>query len=94
MPERRNRDDQAGGLISKRRHIQRYNTRRTTLRWIGVIIAAAIIVIIMVHVIPPLFSKLDIVDTTYRPRDVERQYHQIQKLRDPRGGDPSKGGGS
>ena len=62
--------------------------------WVGVIILVAIIVIILVNVIPPLFSKLDIVDTTYRPRDVERQYHQIQKLRDPKGGDPSKGGGS
>lgn len=94
MPERRSQDDRPTDLISKRRHIQRYNTRRTTLRWIGIIIVAAVIIIIMVHVLPPLFSKLDIVDTTYRPRDVERQYHQIQKLRDPKGGDASKGGGS
>ena len=67
MPGRRIEDDKASGLISKRRLIQRYNTRKTTLRWVGIIIVAAVIILILVHVIPPLFSKLDIVDTTYRP---------------------------
>lgn len=93
MPEGK-QNDRAVNLISKRRRIQNYQTRKTTLQWIVIILLVAITVIILVNVIPPLFSKLDIVDTSYRPRDVERQYHQIQKLRDPRGGDPSKGGGS
>jgi len=86
MAGRRFSDDRNADLIAKRRHIQNYQRRTTTLKWIGIIILVAIIVIILVNVIPPLFSKLDIVDTTYRPRDVERQYHQIQKLRDPKGG--------
>ncbi len=94
MTESRYPYDQDRSLISKRRQIQNYERRKTTLMWIGIIVVAALAVIILVNVLPPLFSKLDIVDTSYRPRDVERQYHQIQKLRDPRGGDPSKGGGS
>lgn len=87
MSERRMQDDRPVDLISKRRRIQNYQTRKTTLKWIGIIILVGIIVIILVNVIPPLFSKLDIVDTTYRPRDVERQYHKIQTMRE---GEPDK----
>ena len=88
MPGRRSREDAAtDSLHDKRRRIQSYQTRKTTMKWIGIIILVAISVIVLVNVVPPLFSKLDIVDTTYRPRDVERQYHQIQKLRE---GEPDK----
>ncbi|MDD5169483.1 MAG: hypothetical protein PHN75_11750 [Syntrophales bacterium] len=82
MAERRFRDEVSGAeLINKRRRVLNYESRKTTTKWIGIIVIVAIVVIVLINVIPPLFSKLDIADTTYRPRDVERQYHQIQKLR-------------
>lgn len=87
MPTRKIADDSGANLISKRKRIQNYQTRKTTMKWIGVIILFAVIVIILIQVVPPLFKKFDIVDTTYRPRDVERQYHQVQKLRE---GEPDK----
>jgi hypothetical protein len=94
MAESRLEVDQNKDLISKRKRIRHDEKRKSTVKWIGIIVIIAVIAIVLINVIPPLLQKLDIIDTTYRPRDVERQYHQIQKLRDPKGGDPSKGGGS
>jgi len=87
MADRMLADDKGAKLISKRKRIRNYQTRKTTMKWIGIIVIIAVIVIILVNVVPPLFQNLDIVDTTYRPRDVERQYHQVQKLRE---GEPDK----
>ena len=88
MPDTKLVDDSDVKRIKKRRHILNYQDRKTTMKWIGIIVLVAVIVIILVNVIPPLFKKVaDIVDTTYRPRDVERQYHQVQKLRE---GEPDK----
>lgn len=87
MGARRLEDDRDIVVNTKRRRIQNYETRKTTLKWIGIIIIVAVAVIVFVNVVPPLLQKFDIVDTTYRPRDVERQYHQIQKLRE---GEPDK----
>jgi len=87
MPDRKFADDSGAKLISKRKQIRNYQTRKTTMKWIGIIVLIAVIVIILVNVVPPLFKKFDIVDTTYRPRDVERQFHQVQKLRE---GEPDK----
>jgi competence protein ComGC len=87
MPYRKSTDSTGDDLIDKRKRIKNYQNRQTMMKWIGLIIIIAIIVIILVNVIPPLIKKFDIVDTTYRPRDVERQYHQIQKLRE---GEPDK----
>jgi predicted nucleic acid-binding Zn ribbon protein len=87
MPDRKFTDDSGAKLISKRKRILNYQDRKTTMKWIGIIVLIAVIVIILMNVVPLLFQKFDIVDTTYRPRDVERQYHQIQKLRE---GEPDK----
>jgi len=86
--------DSISDLISKRKRIQQFQARREAVKWIVIIVAVALVVIILINIIPPLIKNIDIIDNTYRPRDVERQYHQIQKLRDPRGGDTTKGGGS
>jgi hypothetical protein len=94
MDAKNYRADSSNDLISKQRRIRQFQTRRATFKWIVIVFVAAIIVIVLIKVVPPLIKQLDIIDNTYRPRDVERQYHQIQKLRDPRGGDPTKGGGS
>ena len=87
MTDRKYTDDNGAKLISKRKRILTYQTRKTMMKWIGIIVLIAVIVIILVNVVPTLFQKFDIIDTTYRPRDVERQYHQIQKLRE---GEPDK----
>ena len=87
MADRKYADDNGARLISKRKTILNYQTRKTTMKWLGIICIITMIVIILVNVVPPLFKKFDIVDTTYRPRDVERQYHQVQKLRE---GEPDK----
>ncbi len=75
-------DGEIAEIIKKRRRIKIYESRRTTFRWIFIILVVSIITIVLLNVVPPLFSKIDIVDTTYRPRDVERQYWQIQKMRE------------
>ncbi|MDQ5985431.1 MAG: hypothetical protein CSYNP_01141 [Syntrophus sp. SKADARSKE-3] len=82
MGDRRLEDDRSGNISKKRRRIHNYESRKSTFRWIGIIIIVGIIVMLMINFIPPLFEKFDIVDTTYRPRDVERQYNQIQNLRE------------
>lgn len=87
MPDRKFADDNGAKLISKRKQVQNYQTRKTTMKWIGIIFLIAVLVVILVNVIPPLFQKFDIVDTTYRPRDVERQYWQVQKYHS---GEPDK----
>lgn len=88
MPYRKSADDDNGAkLISKRREFKHSETRKAMTKWIGIIVIIAVVVIILVNVIPPLIKKFDIVDTTYRPRDVERQYWQIQKYRS---GEPDK----
>ena len=94
MDAKNYRIDSNDDLISKQRRVRQFQTRREALKWIAIIFFVAIIVLFLVKVIPPLIKQLDIIDNTYRPRDVERQYHQIQKLRDPRGSDSTKGGGS
>lgn len=87
MADRKYADENGAKLIRKRKRILNYQTRKTTMKWVGVIVLIAVIVIILVNVVPLLFQKFDIIDTTYRPRDVERQYWQVQKLRD---GEPDK----
>ena len=93
MADRKFADDNGAKLTSKRKRFQNYQTRKTTMKWIGIIVLIAVIVIILINVIPPLFQKFDIIDTTYRPRDVERQYYQIQKLRDGEQDKTEKGKG-
>jgi hypothetical protein len=87
MAERRSLDGDIFALSKKRQHIRNYEARKSTIKWIGIIIVVAIVTIVLINVIPPLFTKIDLIDTAYRPRDVERQYHQIQKMRE---GEPDK----
>ncbi len=87
MAEKRSEGEIAEQLIRKRRRIKTYESRKTTMKWIGVIVIVAVLTIVLLNVVSPLFTKIDIIDTTYRPRDVERQYHQIQKMRE---GEPDK----
>jgi hypothetical protein len=87
MPDRKLTDDDVAKLMSKRREFKHAQARKTMMKWLGIIVIIALIVIILVNVLPTLFKKFDIVDTTYRPRDVERQYWQIEKYRS---GEPDK----
>jgi predicted nucleic acid-binding Zn ribbon protein len=93
MADRKYADENGAKLIKKRKRILNYQTRKTTMKWVGIIVLIAVIVIILVNLVPLLFQKFDIVDTTYRPRDVERQYHQIQKLREGEPDNIQKGKG-
>ncbi len=87
MADRRLSHGEIADLAKKRRHVKIYEARRSTMKWLSIIVIIAVITLVLLHIVPPLFSRLDIVDTTYRPRDVERQYHQIQKMRE---GEPDK----
>ena len=93
MADRKYADENGAKLIKKRKRILNYQTRKTTMKWVGVIVLIAVIVIILVNVVPLLFQKFDIIDTSYRPRDVERQYWQVQKLRDGEHDKTEKGKG-
>lgn len=48
-------------------------------RWILIIILVAFLIIFFINTILPLFSELEIKDTSYAPRDLERKYHELDK---------------
>ncbi len=51
------------------------------LRWILAIVVVAFFVIFIINIILPLFSSIEIKDTSYAPRDIERKYHELEKKR-------------
>ena len=70
--------DEVDQLIRKRRKIRARESRRTTIRWIGIIIVVAAVTIGLLQLVPPLFMQMEIMDKSYSPRDLDR-YKQIYK---------------
>jgi len=73
---------QQSGWGKRRRKVRIHEERLLMFRWSLIILLVAFLLILAINYLPPLFSKFDIVDNTYAPRDVERQYHEVnRKLR-------------
>ena len=64
----------------KRRVAQRRARRRRTLIWMIVITVFAALIIGLAHFAPDIIQKFTIVDE-YLPRDIERQYWELQDTR-------------
>jgi len=64
----------------KRRVAQRRARRRRTLIWMILITVFAALIIGLAHFAPVIIQKFTIVDE-YLPRDIERQYWELQDTR-------------
>ncbi|HQG35426.1 MAG TPA: hypothetical protein PK175_11170 [Syntrophales bacterium] len=64
----------------RRRVAQRRARRRQTLIWMIIITIIAVLVIGIAHFAPVIIEKFTIVDE-YLPRDIERQYWELQDTR-------------
>ncbi|HNY72608.1 MAG TPA: hypothetical protein PLB95_06730 [Syntrophales bacterium] len=64
----------------KRRVAQRRARRRLTIIWMVVITVFSLLIIGLAHFTPVIIDKFTIVDD-YLPRDIERQYWELQDTR-------------
>jgi len=71
----------------KRRSAQRQYRRRMTIIWMLIITMFAILIMAVVHFSPMIIQKFTIVDE-YLPRDIERQYWELQDTRKQQSGKP------
>jgi len=68
-------------ILKKRRKIRTREERKNFLKWTLIIIISALLIILIANFIFPLFEKIDIKDTTYDPRDLERAYKELHQTR-------------
>ena len=71
----------------KVRSAQRQARRRLTIIWMLVITFFCILIMAVVHFSPVIIQKFTIVDE-YLPRDIERQYWELQDTRKQQSGKP------
>jgi cell division protein FtsB len=64
----------------RRKKRVRVYKKRITLKWFLAILAAAVLVSLFLIAFGGLFDNLE--DTSYRPKDIERQYHELQKMKE------------
>ncbi|MCX7982647.1 MAG: hypothetical protein N2572_07040 [Syntrophales bacterium] len=74
-----NQDQADERVRRKRKKIRTKEERRTMYRWILVIMLVAFLIIFFLNTIIPLVENLEIKDSTYAPRDIERKYHELDK---------------
>lgn len=66
-------------VLRRRRKIRTREERKTMYRWILIIVLVALFIILFINTILPLFSNIEIKDSSYAPRDLERKYHELDK---------------
>ena len=66
------------GLIRKRRRVRSHG-RGITWKWFLLILAAAALTSLFLVSFAGVFETLE--DRSYRPKDIERQYHEMQKMK-------------
>lgn len=67
------------GLMRKRRRA-RPRAKGITWKWFLVILAAAALASVVIVAFGGLFDGLE--DKSYRPMDIERRYHELQKMKE------------
>ena len=69
----------SSGLVRKRRRV-RAKGRGITWKWFLVILAAAALTSLILVCFAGIFENLE--DRSYRPKDIERTYHEMQRMKE------------
>ena len=69
----------SSGWERRKKRVRVY-TKRITLKWFIAILAAAVLVSLLLIAFGGLFDTLE--DESYRPKDIERRYHELQKMKE------------
>ena len=80
MDEPRVTDRAASPVWVRKRRRVRIRGKAITWKWFLVILAAAAIASVMIVAFGGLFDGLE--DHAYRPMDIERRYHELQKMKE------------
>lgn len=67
------------GWERRKKRVRVYK-KRITLKWFLAILAVAVLVSLFLIAFGGLFDNLE--DKSYRPRDVERKYHDMQRMKE------------
>ncbi len=67
------------GWVRRRRRVRFYD-KGISLKWFLAILAAALLASLLLIAFGGLFENLD--DKTYRPKDIERKYHEMQRMKE------------
>ena len=66
------------GMMRKRKRVRTHG-KGITWKWFLVIFAAAALTSLLLVSFAGVFETLE--DRSYRPKDIERQYHEMQKMK-------------
>ena len=69
----------SAGWVRRRKRVRVYQ-KRITRKWFLAILAAAAVVSWIFIVFGGLFDNLE--DRSYRPKDIERQYHEMRQMKE------------
>ncbi len=78
------------GWVRRRRRVRIYD-KGISLKWFIAILAAALLASLLLIAFGGLFENLD--DKTYRPKDIERKYHEMQRMKEAAEKQPSPSSG-
>jgi hypothetical protein len=67
------------GWERRKKRVRVYK-KRITLKWFLAILAAAVLVSLFLIAFGGLFDNLE--DKSYRPKDIERKYHEMQQMKE------------
>jgi hypothetical protein len=71
--------DASAGWVRRRKRVRIYQ-KRITRKWFLAILAAAAVASWLLIVFGGLFDNIE--DKTYRPKDIERQYHEMRQMKE------------
>jgi hypothetical protein len=69
----------SAGWVRRRKRVRVYQ-KRITRKWFLAILAAAAVASWLLIVFGGLFDNLE--DRSYRPKDIERQYHEMRQMKE------------
>jgi hypothetical protein len=72
---------EASAWERRKRQVRVYK-KRITLKWFLAILIISVVVSLLLISLQGLFSSLVTDDTVYRPKDIERRYHDLQRMKD------------
>jgi hypothetical protein len=68
----------SSGWERRKKRVRVY-PKRIAWKWLLAILAAAVLVSLLLIAVGGLFNSLE--DNSYRPKDIERQYRELQKMK-------------
>jgi len=67
------------GWVRRKKRVRVYEKGITLKRLLAILAAAAVVSLLLIF-LGGLFDDLE--DKSYRPRDIERRYHELQKMKE------------